>query len=399
MVIVKTAYKFRAYPSKEQKLILNHQMLLCKELYNHLLEKAKSHFKDTGKTFTKYDMVKWTTKFKKEHPEYNEVYSQVLQNVPDRLSKAYKDFFRRAKEKRNGKRQKVGFPRFRSFVSSLTYPQSGFKLERKRIELSKIGNVNFVNHREIEGDIKTLSVKKTKSGEWYITISVEKEDIVPFTNGKEAVGMDLGIDKYATLSDGSMLQNKHISQQQRNMLNRLQKKISGRKKGSSNRRKAVRRFARYSEHISRIREDHLHKLSHNLVHSYSSIAYEELGIANMVKNSHLAKSISESSWGNFIQMLQYKAESAGCAAVGVNPQNTSKTCSGCGNVQDIPLSERIFKCERCSLKIDRDLNASKNILKRATEGHSGSHASGDNVRPSHMKADVAESGTIRGVSR
>ena len=399
MVIVKTAYKFRAYPSKEQKLILNHQMLLCKELYNHLLEKSKSHFKDTGKTFTKYDMVKWTTKFKKEHPEYTEVYSQVLQNVPDRLSKAYKNFFRRAKEKRNGKRQKVGFPRFKSFVSSLTYPQSGFKLERKRIELSKVGRINFVNHREIEGDIKTLSVKKTKSGEWYITISVEKEDIVPFTNGKEAVGMDLGIDKYATLSDGSMLQNKHISQQQRNMLKRLQKKISGRKKGSSNRRKAVRRFARYSGHISRIREDHLHKLSHNLVHSYSFIAYEELGIANMVRNRHLAKSISESSWGNFIQMLQYKAENAGCAAVGVNPQNTSKTCSGCGNVQDIPLSERIFKCERCTLKIDRDLNASKNILNRATEGHSGSHASGDNVRPSHMKADVAESGTIRGVSR
>ena len=131
----------------------------------------------------------------------------------------------------------------------------------------------------------------------------------------------------------------------------------------------------------------------------SSIAYEELGIANMVRNRHLAKSISESSWGNFIQMLQYKAENAGCAAVGVNPQNTSKTCSGCGNVQDISLSERIFKCERCSLKIDRDLNASKNILKRATEGYSGSHASGDNVRPSHMKADVAESGTIRGVSR
>ena len=399
MVIVKTAYKFRAYPSKEQKLILNHQMLLCKELYNHLLEKAKSHFKDTGKTFTKYDMVKWTTKFKKEHPEYNEVYSQVLQNVPDRLSKAYKNFFRRAKEKRNGKRQKAGFPRFRLFVSSLTYPQSGFKLERKRIELSKVGRINFVNHREIEGNIKTLSVKKTKSGEWYITISVEKDGLNPFANGKEITGIDLGINKYATLSDGSILQNKHISQQQRNMLKRLQKKISRRKKGSSNRRKAVRRFARYSEHISRIREDHLHKLSYNLVHSYSFIAYEELKIANMVKNRHLAKSISESSWGNFTQMLQYKAESAGCVAVGVNPQNTSKTCSGCGNVQDIPLSERIFKCERCALKIDRDLNASKNILNRATEGHSGSHASGDNVRPSHMKAGVAESGTIRGASR
>ena len=110
MVIVKTAYKFRAYPSKEQKSILNLQMLLCKELYNLLLEKSQQHFKDTGKTFTKYDMIKWTTKLKKEHPEYSEVYSQVLQNISDRLSKAYKNFFRRVKEKQKGKKLKVGFP-------------------------------------------------------------------------------------------------------------------------------------------------------------------------------------------------------------------------------------------------------------------------------------------------
>ena len=397
MVIVKTAYKFRAYPSKEQKSILNHQMLLCKELYNHLLNKAKQNFKETGKTFTKYDMIKWTTKFKKENPEYKIIYSQVLQNVPDRLSKAYKNFFRRAKEKYNGKKVKVGFPRFRKFVSSLTYPQSGFKIEKKRIELSKIGGINFVNHREIEGDVKTLSIKKTKSGEWYITLSVEKDDVIPFTNGKEIAGIDLGINKYAVLSDGSILQNKRISKTERNTFKRLQKTISRRKKDSSNRKKAIRRFAKYSEQISRIREDHLHKLSCNLVHSYSFIAYEELRIANMVRNHHLAKSISESSWGNFAQMLQYKAESAGCVAVGVNPKNTSSTCSECGNVQDLSLSERTFKCDKCSLKIDRDLNASKNILKRATEGHSGSYASGDNVRPSHMKADVVESGTIRGI--
>ncbi len=401
MVILKKTYKFRAYPSKEQKAILNRQMLLCKELYNHLLEKAKEHFRDTGKTFTKYDMVKWVTKFKKEHSEYNGVYSQVLQNVPDRLSKAYKNFFRRAKEKRGGKKVKVGFPRFRNFVSSLTYPQSGFKIERKRIGLSKVGMINFVNHREIEGKIKTLSVKKTKSGEWYVTISVEKEDIVPFTNGKEAVGIDLGITNYAALSDGKVLQNKDVSNKERKTLRRLQKSISRRKKGSKNRKKSAFRFARYSEHISRIREDNLHKLSYYLVHSYSFIAYEELRIANMVRNRHLAKSISESSWGNFAQMLQYKAESAGCVAVGVNPQNTSKTCSECGNVQEMPLSERTFNCGKCGLNIDRDLNASKNILKRATSGQGGSHASGDSASaPQKESASrIVESGTTLGVSR
>jgi len=399
MVVMKSAYKFRAYPSKEQKTILNHQMLLSKQLYNLLLERSKEHFKDTGKTFTKYDMNKWIAKFKKEHPEYNEVYSQVLQNVADRLSKAYKNFFRRVNEKRSGKKQKIGFPRFKSFVSSLTYPQSGFKIERKRIDLSRIGRINFVNHRDIEGEIKTLSIKKTKSGEWYITIAVEKEDVIPFTNGKGMVGIDLGISKYATLSDGSIYQNKGISKAERNSLRRLQKTISRRIKGSSNRRKAVRRFARYSEHISRIREDYLHKLSYNLVHSYSFIAYEELKIANMVRNHHLAKSISESSWGNFTQMLQYKAESAGCVAVGVNPQYTSMTCSECGNVQDMPLGKRIFNCESCKMSKDRDLNASINILKRATAGHAGSHASGD-FASTPQKEDasrIVESGTITSV--
>ena len=218
MVILKRTYKFRAYPSMEQKSILNRQMLLCKELYNLLLEKSQRHFKDTGKTFTKYDMIKWATKLKKEHPEYNEVYSQVLQNVPDRISKAYKNFFRRVKEKRRGKKLKVGFPRFRNFVSSLTYPQSGFRIERKRIELSKIGRINFVNHRAIEGSVKTLSIKKTKSEEWYATIAVEKDYITPFTNKKPTVGIDLGITNYAVLSNGQVLQNAEITKHQRKSL-------------------------------------------------------------------------------------------------------------------------------------------------------------------------------------
>ena len=401
MVVVKKTYKYRAYPSKEQKAILNHQMLLSKQLYNILLEKSQQHFKDTGKTFTKYDMIKWTTKLKKEHPEYNEVYSQVVQNVPDRLSKAYKNFFRRVKEKHNGKKQKVGFPRFKSFVSSLTYPQSGFKIEKKRIDLSKIGRINFVNHRAIEGDIKTLSIKKTKSGEWYATIAVEKEDIIPFTNGKEAIGIDLGITNYATLSKGIVLQNRDISDEERNTLRKMQKSISRKRKGSKNRWKAKQTFARYSEHIQRIREDALHKMSYNLVNSYSLIAYEELKIANMVRNHNLAKSISESSWGNFIQLLQYKAESAGCVVVGVNPQNTSKTCSECGNVQDMSLGKRTYRCKGCGRSKDRDLNASINILKRATSGQGGSHASGDSAStPQREDASrIVESGTTHGVSR
>jgi putative transposase len=397
MVIVKTAYKFRAYPSIKQKEILNRQMYLSKEVYNLLLDKSKAYYKETKRTLTEYRMNVWLTQLKKERLEFNELHSQVLQNVSKRISDAYKSFFRRYKEKKAGKNQKVGFPRYRNFVSSLTYPQTnGFKVEKKKISLSKIGAINFVNHREIEGKAKTCIIKKTKSGEWYITIATEKENIVPFTNGKEAVGIDLGLTNYATLSNGVVLDNKKIP---RTRLKRLRRIISRKKKGSRNRRKAVIRFAREYEYLTRVKEDYLHKLSFGLVNSYSFIAYEDLKIQNMMGSHHLARAIGEASWGNFADYLQYKAESAGCAAVGVNPRDTSKTCSDCGNVQEIALSERTFNCKRCGMSKDRDLNASINILKRATEGQSGSHASGDGVRPSHMKAVIEERGTTFGVSR
>ena len=410
MAIVKTAYKYRAYPSKKQTEILNHQMFLAKELYNMLLEKSKAYYKETGKTLTEYRMNVWITQIKKERPEFAELHSQVLQNVSKRVSDAYRHFFRRCKEKKHRKKVRVGFPRYKKFVPSLTYPQLGFRVEKKRVELSKIGSINFVNHRGIEGKIKTLTIKKTKSQEWYITVAVEKED-KPFTsNCKGKVGMDLGINQYLALSDTMIIQNARITKHQRNHARVLQQNISRKKKGSSNRKKAAIRFARYSEHIARIRQDMLHKISHQLVNSYSFIAYEELEIPNMVKNHRFARSIEECSWGSFINYLQYKAESAGCAAVGVKPQYTTMTCSNCGNVQEMPISRRTFVCGKCGMEKDRDINASINILDRAldssssnfdskavkaTEGHSGSQACGDDVRPSARKAVADEAGTIR----
>ena len=396
MAFMKTAYKYRAYPSKEQKETLNHQMFLARELYNLLLEKSKMYYKETKKTLTEYRMNIWITQFKKERAEFAELHSQVLQNVSKRISDAYRHFFRRCKEKKQGKKVKVGFPRYKKFVSSLTYPQANsFKIEKKKVELSKIGSINFVNHRDIEGKVKTFTIKTIKSQEWYITISVEKEDKPFMSNGKGKVGMDLGIKQYAVLSDNIIHQNTRITKHQRNHAKVLQQEISRKKKGSHNRKNAIIKFAKYSEHITRIRHDRLHKLSHELVNSYSFIAYEDLEIPNMAKSHSFARSISESSWGNFTRLLQYKAESAGCVAVGVNPKYTSMTCNKCKTVQKISLSQRTFICETCGMREDRDTNASKNILDRATEGHSGSQACGDYVRPFAREAVAEETGTIR----
>ena len=164
------------------------------------------------------------------------------------------------------------------------------------------------------------------------------------------------------------------------------------------------KFARLSESIANRREDFAHKLSINLVRSYSFIAYEDLQVQNMVKNHCYAKSISDVSWSRFTQFLCYKAESAGCRVIDVPPQHTTQTCSECRNIQEVEKGATIYICERCGLQIDRDLNASINILRigleksSTTEGHSGSHSSGDSVRPSHMKAVADESGTILGVN-
>ena len=397
MVILKKTYRYRAYPSQPQKSALNRQMYLSKQLYNLLLEQSQKHFKETGKTFTKYDMNKWITKFKKKNPEFDELYSQVCQNIADRVSKAYQNFFRRIEERKQGKKIKVGFPRFKSYVSSLTYPQSGFKPEKKKVSISKIGRINFVNHRDIEGEIKTMSIKQTKSQEWYITFLVEKEDTPLFSNNKPQVGIDLGLKEYATMSDGTRIPNPRISNKSIDKLKTIQRRLSNKKRGGRNRRRAKIKLARISEHIARQRDDFFHKTSHRLVNSYSFIAYEELKIANMMKNHHLARQITDVSWGNFTQYLCYKAESAGCRVVGVDPRNTTKTCSECGNIQDIELSERTFLCQKCGMSKDRDLNASINIL--TTAGLAGSNASGDAVRPQLQEATVVESGTILGGSR
>ncbi len=410
VILMKTAHKYRAYPSKEELEILNRQMFLSKELYNLLLEKSKEYYKNTKKTLTQYRMNVWLTQIKKESPEFNEIYSQALQNVSKRISDAYKSFFRRCKEKKLGKKIQAGFPRHKKFVSSLTYPQSGFKIERKRVELSKIGRINFVNHRDIEDKIKTCSIKKTKSDEWYITFSVEKEDKPFVSNGKEKIGLDLGLTDYATLSNGQKIENPRILNKHIKRLKRKQRKISSKVKGSQNRKKAVKRFARYSEHISRIREDSLHKLSYVLVHSYSFIAHENLQIQNMQKNHRYARSIGDASWGTLISFAHYKAGSAGCETVGVNPRDSTQECSRCHNIkkgsEKLTLTDRLYHCNNCGLTMGRDENSGIVIKKRGldksiptTSGQGESHAFGDIVRPQLQEADVGELGTIRGVSR
>jgi len=372
-------YRYRIYPTKEQLCTLTNQMMLAKAIYNILLGETKQHYNATRKSFTRNMMNMRLTELKKEHQEFNSLHSQVLQNISDRVWKAYRNFFHRVKEKQKGKRIKVGFPRVKKFVVSLTYPQSGFKLNGKYLSISKVGRLPIVLHRPIGGKVKTLTIKCTKSMEWYATFTAENEGRAFMPNEKPAVGIDLGLSNYATLSDGSVIQNMRFSKQNIARARRLQRQISRKVKGSRNRRKAVLRFARFSNHIAQQRWNFLHKLSHRLVNSYGLIAYENINIRNMIKNHRLAGAIQDAGWGGFISMLCYKAARAGSRVIEVDSKDTTKTCSNCGAMKPMSLSMRTYECENCGLTMDRDLNAAKVILARGlnTAGRAGIYACGE----------------------
>ncbi|MBU1204837.1 MAG: transposase [Nanoarchaeota archaeon] len=384
------AYKYRIYPSNKQKVRLLNQFNVCKNIYNTLLSESKELM--TTKKFEFDSLVK---DIKITCPSYYyQAYSQVLQNVSDRLHKSFDNFFRRVKEKKSGKKVKVGFPRFKSRIKSITYPQSGFKfLNKRRLKVSKIGSIPIVLHRTPRGKVKTMTIKQNKAGQWFAFFSCEAETQLVKHPSAEKIGIDVGIEHFATLSNGKTVDNPRILIKSEKRLKRVQKILSRKKKGSANRRKARFILARQHLKVANQRFDFLHKLSHRIVRTYSFIAVEDLNICNMVHNHHLAKSINDVSWGNFIQMLSYKAVTCGGQLVKVNPRGTSKTCSQCGTLVDMPLSKRTFHCPNCGLVLHRDLNASFNIYDRAGLARISTPVD-DCVRPSLLKATVVEAGTI-----
>jgi len=401
---VKKTFKFRIYPSEKQKLRMDKQLSQAKEIYNHLLEKANEKYKSERKMLTKFDMNKYITELKKLHPEYQDIHSQVLQNVSDRLSKAFSNFFKRVKRKRNGENVRAGFPRFKKHVKSMTYPQSGFELlEEQKLQLSKIGRVPIVLHQPLSGKIRTLTINRTQSGKWFAIFSCESNvdaSAASFSSSKR-IGIDLGIENFATLSNGKTIQNPKFLIESEKKLKELQRRVSKKKKGSKNRAKAVIRLARLHETIADQRNDFLHKLSRSLANEYGFIAVEDLQISRMLhkNNRSLSKYISDASWNRFIQMLSYKAESAGGRVVCVNPKGTTQECSSCGEIVKKSLTVRIHFCPHCKLNILRDHNSAINILKRAetTAGLAGIHACRDpaNTLSSEDGASkVEEAGTI-----
>ena len=378
------AYKFRIYPDAKRQKEIDVQLTLSKEFYNLLLEKSIKAYKEGNKKISIIVLNRFAKEIE-EDKKYLKIYSQTRCEIKYRVLKAYKNFFRRIKENKSGKKINAGFPRFKSKDKyySITYPQDNgsFTIVKKNkkqiIRISRIGGVQIEMHREIEGKIKTLTIKKN-AGEYYAIFTTIKEIELPKIEDTNPVGIDMGLNSFIAMSDETKIEKPKFMQQKRKKIAKWQKVVARRSKGSKRRNKAKQKLQNAYNEATNQSNDFAHKLSNKLVNSgYTSFAVEGLYIQNMVKNHRFAGSIQDASWNRFIQMLSYKAESAGMRVIKVNARNTSKQCSNCSNIQDMPLSKRIYNCDRCGMQLDRDINASINILKRATLGQRESHAQGD----------------------
>lgn len=295
------------------------------------------------------------------------VYSHILQVTTKDLDKAFRAFFRRVK---NG--ETPGYPRFRGRgrFDSFGYQEyaSGFRLDGRRLKLSNIGRIAVRWHRPLEGKIKTLRIKR-EADKWYACFTCEIETQPPEPTGKE-IGIDVGLASLLTTSDGEHIDNPRWYRNEQAKLRVLQRRVSRRKIGGSNRKKAVKQLRRHHAKIANRRKDFLNKTVCHLVEQNDVIAIEDLQIENMARNHKLSKSILDAGWGYFKLQLLSKAEYAGKVVVLVPPAYTSKTCSNCGALfEGLTLADRWVTCE-CGLSLDRDHNAAINILKRAGQARS-----------------------------
>jgi putative transposase len=355
-------YKAKLAPSAVRKA--EGQLALCAELYNAALQERRDAYCMSGVSVTATGQKNQLPEIKALRPEYKEVGSQVLQDVIERLDKAFKAFFRRVKAG-----QTPGYPRFRSRsrYDSLTFKQAGWALDGRRLALQGIGTLRLFLSREIEGRVKTVTLRRDRCGDWFVTFSCDDVACNPLPETGTSVGIDVGLEKFLSTSDGAFVENPRHLRSAEAALKRTQRSVSKRKRNGANRRKMVRILARKHRGVERARRDFHLKTALDLVRKYDTIAIEDLNVRGLSRGM-LAKSVNDAGWGQFFGILCFKAESAGRTVIAVNPSGTSQICSGCGCEprERKTLSVRVHRCAECGLSLDRDVNAARNILHLAT---------------------------------
>ena len=358
------AYKYRIYPTDEQKVLFAKTFGCCRFVYNWALNLKIEAYKLEKKSVAYKEVQnRMVNELKKENQWLTEVNSQALLNSIRNLDTAYKNFFRDT--------HAVGFPRFKSRKNRQSFqcPQHcSVDFGKGTVSIPKAKDIPAVRLRRFKGTVKTVTVSMTPSGKYFASVLVDtaiQELPVSPIQGDTALGIDLGIKSLAVCSDGRTFDNPKNLQHSLDRLALLQKRLSRKQKGSANRNKARIRVARLQEHIANCRKDNLHKITHVLTHDSQvrTLCMENLNVKGMQSNHHLAQAVGDASFGMFLTMLEYKCRWSGVNLVKIDRfAPSSKTCGQCGYVyKGLKLSERSWTCPECGTHHDRDFNAACNI--------------------------------------
>ncbi len=385
-------YKCRAKLTRSGHEALSRVFGMCTTLYNACLEERIDCYKKTGESRSYYDQCKALTEVRADDPEYASISVQVFRGVLGRIDKAYKSFFRRVKAK-----EKAGFPRFNSGrrwrtieINDQCYKMLKRQGDKLVLKVKGLPRIVVKPSRELPPNALLKAIRITRKP-LRTEVALSYELPTPETKPVSSpVGIDMGISKRLTLSNGETVEKREID---RKRLIRLQRSVSRKVKGSNNRRKAVSLLAKEWQRLADKEQDYLHRLTAEIAKMYDFIAVEKLETKNMLRNGNLAKSISEQAWGKCITLLNEKAESAGVKMVAVNPKGTSQECSSCGAEVKKNLSVRTHKCS-CGYQADRDVNAALNILHRGLASIAGGKLI-ESRMAGRMKMKRADVGPVR----
>ena len=358
------AYKYRIYPTEEQKVLLAKTFGCCRFVYNWALNLKIEAYRQEKKTIAYKEVQdRMVNELKKDNQWLTEVNSQALLNTIRNLDTAYKNFFRDT--------HAVGFPRFKSRKNRQSFqcPQHcSVDFKKGTLSIPKAKGIPAVLHRRFKGMVKTVTVSMTPSGKYFASVLVDmaiQELSASTIQGNTTLGIDLGIKSLAVCSDGRTFDNPKNLQRSLDRLKLLQKRLSRKQKGSANRNKARILVARLQEHIANCRKDNLHKITYALTHESQvrTLCMEDLNVKGMQRNHHLAQVVGDASFGTFLTLLEYKCRWYGVNLIKIDRfAPSSKTCCECGYVyKGLKLSERSWICPECGTHHDRDFNAACNI--------------------------------------
>ena len=355
------AVKIRLYPTFKQKELLNSHFNGCRFIYNNALNYKMMLYKEYGVKKSKVDIINELPEVKEEFSWLKNVKAEVLQNVIDVLDKAFQNFFRgNGYPKFKNKRAKQSFTSNQNFKVLDNTNKLVFLKNKIKFKCSEKDSLLLRTSK-----IKKITYSKDKIGAYFASLLIETDIENPYIQSANEVGIDLGIKSFLTTSEGEKIENPKFLKLTESKLKRSQRSLSRKVKGSKNYHENRIRLAKLHNKIQNQREHFLHNVSNKIISENQTIFVETLKVKNMLKNYKLAKSISDVSWGRFIEILEYKSKWYGRNLIKIGTfEPSSKTCNNCGHKkEELSLSERIFKCILCGHNEDRDINAAKNIKK------------------------------------